>query len=293
MSRPPKYSPDEIARIVWTKDQCKSSIEAHAKLNGLVPSPAAVRGVWNRYHKTVALRIPNEEHIVPIKETGNGNEQRANYADLVQPYNVQLRAAVFDIETTDFGTDGYEGSLVCCSILPLDDDKVHTYKLAFKDRDDKRLLAEVVAGLSEFDILVGHYVLGFDLPWLSSRLAYHRMPPLRRWFIADTCTWARAIKLTTSKKLGSLIDYFRIPGAEKTAIQRTTWSHVRSKFEDEFNMAISEIVYHCETDVQSNRGVFNHLYPRVMSARYSSSNPLVIFNQGMGVTHWYEDEAAA
>lgn len=237
-----------------------------------------------------ALKRPMKEVVIPLE--ADTEKPVASYADLPQPHNVLMRAAVFDIETTDFGTDGYEGTLVCCSVFPLDAEKPHTLKLEYNDRDDRRLLGAVMAELGEYDILIGHYVLGFDLPWLASRLAYHRMPPPRRWFIADTCTWARALKLTTSKKLGNLIDYFRIPGAEKTAIQRTTWSHVRSRFEDEFNMAISDIVHHCETDVISNRGVFNHLYPRVMSARYSSSNPLTIFNGGMGVAHWYEEGAA-
>lgn len=34
--------------------------------------------------------------------------------------NVGMRTAVFDLECTDFTTDGYAGLLVCCSVLPLD-----------------------------------------------------------------------------------------------------------------------------------------------------------------------------
>lgn len=205
---------------------------------------------------------------------------------------VLLRAAVFDIETSDFGSEGYEGFLLCCCILPVDGNEVQTIRLDFGDNDDQRVLVETVQALSAYDILIGHFIDGFDLPWLSSRLAYHNLPPYRRWFSIDTYKWARRVRLRTRKKLSTLIDYFQAPGI-KTAVERTSWSHARSPFPGEFEAAMDDIIYHCENDVLANRQVFEALYPLVMHSRYSSSSPIGVFDQGSGCGLYSERYAPA
>lgn len=242
-----------------------------------------IRGYAGRWNRQQADRQRQKARQLAIVEGGG---KRARYD--VPP--VLLRQAVFDLETTDFDTHGYKGFLICCSILPLDTGEVQTYQIEYDDVDDRRVLAETLAALSQYDILIGHYINRFDLPWLASRVAHHNMPPFRRWFYIDTFTWARRAKLRTRKRLSTLIDFFGVEGI-KTSVEETSWNQIRSRFPGEFQDARDDIVYHCEADVIANRAVFDRLYPRIMAARYSSSSPIGIFDQGAGVGMTvYEDD---
>ena len=82
---------------------------------------------------------------------------------------VLLRAAVVDVECTDFNTEGYAGYLICCCVLPLDADAPTTYRIQYEEHgDDRRLVREVMTALAEYDILIGHNLAAFDLNWLRS-----------------------------------------------------------------------------------------------------------------------------
>jgi hypothetical protein len=188
-----------------------------------------------------------------------------------------LRAAVFDIETTDFDAGGYFGHLVCCSILPLDTDDITTHVIQLADqRDDSRLLKNVMQELSQFGILIGHNIAGFDLLWLWSRCMYWGLDTPGACYRFDTYQVARTLGIKAgSKKMSALCDFFRVPYI-KTAVQRTTWSLIDSPYEDEFNKTRDEIVYHCEEDVKANRLLFNEVYHRVRSV--GGAAPLKLTN---------------
>ncbi len=187
----------------------------------------------------------------------------------VVPQRQLLKAVVFDIETTDFSATGYDGYLVCCSFLPLDAEKPYTLSLAFDDLDDRRLMAAVVAELSKYDILIGHYITGFDLTWLYTRNDIHGFPPLRRWLTFDTYYAARSQRLKVDRKsLAFLIDHFGLEGT-KTAIYPRHWNNIRSRRIEEFEDARSTIVEHCEFDVIANRHLFDRLLPKAWSVAAS------------------------
>jgi hypothetical protein len=241
-----------------------------------------VRGYGSRARTQRDERQMRTERQLSITLNG-GKEPRNTYT------RVNLRSAVFDIEVTDFGSAGYKGFLICCCILPLDSDEVQTYQIEFGEEDDKRVLAETIQALSKYDILIGHFINGFDLPWLASRIAWHNLPTFRRWFYIDTFTWAKRLRLRSRKKLSTLIDYFGITGI-KTGIEVSSWNDVRSPFPDTFHESRDDIIYHCEHDVKANREVFYALYPRVMETRYSSSSPIGIFDIGSGAgANGYDD----
>jgi uncharacterized protein YprB with RNaseH-like and TPR domain len=185
-----------------------------------------------------------------------GAERRSEHSNFPAEDN---SAVVFDIETTDFKTDGLIGKLVCCSFLPLHTNEVETLQLEFDDKDDKRLLQLVAKKLSEYRFHIGHNIIMFDYGWLNSRLMYYNLPPLDGALYFDTFQVSKALNLKTSKGLGNLVDYFGLPG-EKTTIYRTSWSKVFSKDQEEFEEAMDNIVYHCEQDVISNRNLYNMLF---------------------------------
>lgn len=186
---------------------------------------------------------------------------------------VLMRGAVYDIETTDFGTEGYAGYVVCCCILPLDSDEVQTLSIRFDEHgDDRRLVQEIAAALNEYDILIGHNIAAFDANFLNSRLMFHGYPVLNTAMLFDTFQVAKALGIKTRKGLGNLMDYFGLPGI-KTTIFRTSWNNVRSPYVDEFNDAMRDILYHCEHDVLGNRMLFDVEYPYALAMK---TNPFKI-----------------
>lgn len=201
---------------------------------------------------------------------------------------VLMRGAVYDIETTDFGTEGYAGYVVCCCILPLDTEDVQTLAIRFDEHgDDRRLVQEVAAALNEYDILIGHNIAAFDANFLNSRLMFHGYPVLNTAMLFDTFQVAKALGIKTRKGLGNLMDYFGLPGI-KTTIFRTSWNNVRSPYVDEFNEAMTDILYHCEHDVLGNRMLFDVEYPYALSMK---TNPFKISK--MISTSWGIDNLEA
>lgn len=177
---------------------------------------------------------------------------------------VGLSAAVFDIETTSFKAGGVNDHLVCMCLLPLGSNDMQTYQMEFKDnRDDRQLLARIQKALYQYDILIGHNILAFDLGFLRSRVAYHGMPwDERRFLVYDTYQAARRIGLKSERKsLAFIGDFFRIDIA-KTSILPVAWSMIDSPDATEFGDAIEEIVDHCARDVRLNREVFYALWPQ-------------------------------
>lgn len=181
----------------------------------------------------------------------NGNGRR----------RVFMRAAVFDIEVTDFNSAGFKGYFVGGCILPLASDVVQTYAITFEDRcEDERALVEYIDALTSYDILIGHNTHGFDFNWLHGRMMRYARPWPRTWLSYDTYQVAKSLAIKSRKGLAALCDYFDVP-CIKTSIYEASWNQVRSPQEDVFNESLDDILYHCEQDVLANRGLFDVLYP--------------------------------
>lgn len=171
-----------------------------------------------------------------------------------------LDAVVFDIETTDFGTEGYIGKLLCCSFLPVNNGhKPHTLVIRYNEQNDRRLIREVAEELARYRYHIGHNIASFDYNWLNSRLMFHGLPTLDTAIYFDTYQVAKSLAIKTSKGLGNLVDYFGLPEV-KTAIYRASWSKSLSPYEGEFEETLGQITYHCSEDVKANRQLFNVLH---------------------------------
>lgn len=187
---------------------------------------------------------------------------------------VMLRAAVFDIEVMDlFGAGDVPGHMVCCSILPLDEDQPITLALEFDDqRNDRRLLVATLDELAKFDILIGHNIARFDLNWLYTRVVYYGLDTPPTWFYYDTYSAAQRLALNVRKSMAELGDFMRLnelhSSASKTSVHTTTWGDIDSPDREVFDRALSYIIDHCERDVILNRLLFNELW------RYDRSKSL-------------------
>ena len=177
---------------------------------------------------------------------------------------VFLKAAVFDLECMDLNAVGYQGYVVCGCILPLDSDEIETYTIAYEDHgDDKRLIAEFLGGLSDYDVIIGHNIAAFDVNYLHTRAMTHSIIWPRTWLQFDTFQVAKTLAIRSYKGLASLCDTFGIPFV-KTRVYPRAWHRVREYDRDAFNAAMDEISWHCQQDVQSNRALFDALFPSAM-----------------------------
>lgn len=175
------------------------------------------------------------------------------------------RAALFDIEAASLNAQSRITILSCACVLPLDTNRLSTYALRFEDeRDDTRLLQEVLAALRGFDILIGHYINGYDVGWLRTRAIRAGLPPLPAWHTIDTLTLAkRTTKRAQRKSQGMLMDLLGLEW-EKTAINTNGWCEIFSPDKTIFEDAIQQIVYHCQQDVLGNRGMVYKMWPSAL-----------------------------
>ena len=175
------------------------------------------------------------------------------------------RSVVFDIEvlSPSFNNMGkYSHFMLCASFLPLDTGEVYTLKMEYEDqRDDRRLIRDVVQELTKYQFIIGHNVKGYDINWLHTRLMFYGWPtpPELRLFYYDTYSACRRIPIQHRKGLGNLLDFFRIRDAEKTRIMPIEWDRIRSPHVGDFEAAMVDVVYHCEQDVISNRKIYDIL----------------------------------
>lgn len=71
-------------------------------------------------------------------------------------------------------------------------------------RNDNAMLRVVADLMAEADEIVAHNGDGFDLPWLKTRMAYHRISPPPPVKTVDTLQWARRRMLFNSNRLDYL-----------------------------------------------------------------------------------------
>lgn len=190
-------------------------------------------------------------------------EEDTSYPPILVP-PVNNRSTIFDIEVNSpsFNRMGrYSHFLLCASFFPLDTQEVYTLPLKWEDqRDDRRLLHEILNELAKFEFVIGHNVKGYDINWLMTRCMFYGWDTPKRLFYYDTYSASKRIPIATRKSLGHLMDFFRITEAEKTQIMPLHWDKTSSPHKEDFDSAMSEVVYHCENDVVGNKRLYDIVY---------------------------------
>jgi uncharacterized protein YprB with RNaseH-like and TPR domain len=175
-----------------------------------------------------------------------------------------MKGAVFDIETTGLDAVG-SGTLLCVVIKPLE--RRHIVFRADEMRctpgHEKKLVQAANEELAKYDLLVGHYITRFDLPWLRSRALFFGLPEPARPFVYDTCAAFGRLGYKTvpnhfgrpSRNLGHVADFFGIE-QEKTGIYprewwQSVWGDVKTR-----KKAMDDIVNHCIKDVRMNERAY-------------------------------------
>lgn len=260
----------------WQADSCPSLAEWIPILAARYPDhniPEQDQRI--KYWLQLELKKSGET-MTSARQRQRAEVEGSIYPDYTTPSfaPVNLRAAVYDIETTDFDATNRRGFFVLGCILPLDSDDVITVSIQANEFGyDGRALRQFFAELSNFDILIGHNIRAFDANYLHSRIMAHGLSWPKTWIEFDTYQTAKTLAIkAASKGLAALCDYFGIE-SNKTSVYSHNWNKIRSPNAATFSEALSQIEDHCIKDVFANRDLFYALYPYALTL---SANPFKV-----------------
>jgi DNA polymerase elongation subunit (family B) len=156
-----------------------------------------------------------------------------------------------------------EGYILSYSIKVLDEDDKYALGLdTFLEVErptyeemlvaEKSLLALLKKELNDADVIIAHNGDKFDIPYINSRFAYHKMSPPSFSTQIDTLKFARKAFKFPSNALASLCSYLQLPlktdsGGMETFIQCMRGSRKAFKTILEYNLndsVITEKLYH-------------------------------------------------
>jgi hypothetical protein len=186
----------------------------------------------------------------------------------------RARIVLLDIENHDLNAD--YGWFICGSWKLLDDPKMHTVSIldfpkyhnraskSFDPNYDKEAVGEYIRQISNADIMIGHYAIWHDLPYLNTRALIHGLPtfppdvPLQ-----DTWSIARKKMKLGSNRLASIERALKI-SFNKTSIQPEIWR--KASWGDK--PSLKYIIDHCELDVH----VLEEAYKKLRTLSTSHPN---------------------
>lgn len=135
-----------------------------------------------------------------------------------------MKRLLLDIETCPnvgfFWTAGYkidisyeqilqERRIITAAFKWQGKNKVYALDWNNKQRDDEKIIKELLPVMNEADEIVAHYGNGFDLPWVRTRALFHGVvSPI--WKSVDTKAWSSKYFLLNSNKLDYLAQYLGV-----------------------------------------------------------------------------------
>ena len=181
-----------------------------------------------------------------------------------------MKAAVFDIETSGLDAIG-SGVLLCAVIRPLGKREIifRADEMGCKYGQERELVTAITDELIKYDLLIGHNIIRFDIPWLRSRSVYFEIAELPKRFAYDTFTAFKRLGYKTvpnhfgkpSAGLAHVVDFFG-EDQEKTALYpRHHWDIVWGD-ENRRKEAMGDLVNHCQADVRMNEKIYYKLLAR-------------------------------
>lgn len=163
-----------------------------------------------------------------------------------------MRTATFDLETTELKAD--VGRLLIGSVMDYHTEEIFTFSID-PDRayDDRTVCKEVRDKLQEYHLLVGWNILGFDLPFLQTRLAQNKMNKLGRVFYCDLMYHYRGwhgLKPRNSK-LSTVAEFWDLP-ERKDDLDVKYWSKAMAGHEP----SLRRLEERCESDCRLTHQIY-------------------------------------
>lgn len=194
-----------------------------------------------------------------------------------------MKSCIFDIETTALEGVG-AGILLCACVRSAATGKTTTLRLEYRDEwnptdegfmqtEETRLVEELIAELSKYDLLVGHNIEKFDLPYIRSRAKARNVPFFLEPFTYDTMkAWGR-VKLRTvlngygkpTKSLDMIADFLGLDQLKTKIYPRSHWLTIWGNAKER-EEAMQEIIDHCKRDVRMNHEIYDLILPEDVKA---------------------------
>jgi uncharacterized protein YprB with RNaseH-like and TPR domain len=184
-----------------------------------------------------------------------------------------MRVCIFDIETTELEAVG-AGIFLCGSILPIGGGKIRSFRIDKYDykpsdefgpmeREEKALLIDYLTELDKYDMLVGHNIERFDIPYLRSRAYQHKIEWHTAPIVYDTCKAFRRTGFLTkmngfgkpSASMAMVSDFLGIEQLKTGIYPSEWWKSVWGK-KDERTSAMNEMLDHNIRDVRLNASLY-------------------------------------
>jgi len=188
---------------------------------------------------------------------------------------------IFDIEAQLF--DARMGYIICWYAIEWDiltgkreivwdylrpEDMKKGYKTKNFDFDI-RILQTLTAELKKADIVVGHYISKFDLPYVSARCDLtnqsHLNPEYLDFRVIDTWRVTKNKYNLYNSGGNSLRNAGKVIAGydDKTSVDLFIWKNIYYKDHPKWNKSMKYICEHCEIDVLQNFDVFEKLMKRI------------------------------
>lgn len=192
---------------------------------------------------------------------------RHRYTDHISCYLEDIKAkekkAYFDIETFTSGFNADRGLLLCYCLLDAESGEILGRSITPKeifDRKggrDKRLVAECVEDIKQFDRIYTWFGSNFDIPWLRARAVKHGMRFIEHGerFHKDLYYVGRKFKYS-SKSLENMARQV-LGSTRKTRFDYDSW--LDAVLGDK--AALKGIFEHCKYDVQDLKDIHGVIEP--------------------------------
>lgn len=168
-----------------------------------------------------------------------------------------MKTVFFDIEAG--GLKAPFDQVICCAFKPYREEPYILSRTA-KDTSDKTLLIQIRDELTRYDHLVGYYSLGYDKPFISSRLLKHGEKALPRQLHTDCYRIAKKLFKYTlhSKRLVTVCELLGIKG--KTRVEPDQWERFKYESIEGKAKALKYIIDHCYEDVKVLERVYDQCF---------------------------------
>jgi DNA polymerase elongation subunit (family B) len=174
-------------------------------------------------------------------------------------------ACVFDIETTALEAVG-AGMVLVAVVKPLGDPKCRVFRIDRSGDEfghEVNLLKKLFVELEKYNLVIGHNIEGFDIPFIKTRARVLGVPFTYRPLVYDTLKgFKRTGFRTVLNKIGKpsagldmVVDGYGHTQRKTKIYPAAWWASVWGSVSDR-SVAMTEMIEHCVRDVEMNELVW-------------------------------------